>query len=167
MMPSRGLVRTSATGARFRPTPAAARPEPFTRSSERTLSGPPCAISRGHGGEKGAFTFDTSPPSSSSITRIGCVKHADDDTAAIRSVHDFKSAARPPKFGVNSSTPPTWSLCRYERTTSNDTDPRQEKTMTEPMSASTSHGSADGSGANEGTGDVTDTAARRGEEGRP
>src|SRR5690349_14525200 len=47
---SYGFVRTSATGARFRSTPAARRPAPFAFSYARTASAPDLAITDGHGG---------------------------------------------------------------------------------------------------------------------
>src|SRR5205823_9012282 len=170
MMASRGFVRTSATGARFKPTPAAARPNALRFSSARTLSGPPRAITLGQGGAESVFTFDTKPPSWSSITRIGCSAQLSDVTALMRSVHDFKSAGKPPKFGVNSNTPPTWLRASTGLTALQSRAPRQENTITAPMSASRSHdadaGRGEASGSNDGDGDVIATA-KRASDGRP
>ncbi len=141
MIPSRGFVRTSATGARFRPTPAARRPAPLIRSSSRTWSGPEAAITAGHGGAKSAFTFETSPPSSSSIARIGWPRHVLWATPSRRVVSSRRLSGSPPKFGVNRSTPPMWLFTRTGRTSDQSTAPRHDSTITEPMSASRSHDS--------------------------
>src|SRR5207248_1611932 len=170
MIASRGFVRTSATGARFKPTPAAARPKALRFSSARTLSGPPRAITLGHGGAESVFTFDTKPPSWSSITRIGWSAQVSEVIWLMRSVHDFKSAGNPPKFGVNSNTPPTWYRASTGLTAPQSRAPRHENTITAPMSASRSHdadaGKGEAVGNKEGDGDVIETA-RRASEGRP
>src|SRR5437764_9716206 len=88
----------------------------------------------------------------------------------MRSVHDFKSAGSPPKFGVNSNTPPTWLCASTGLTALQSRAPRQENTITDPMSASRSHdadaGRGEAEGSKDGNGDVIATA-NRASEGRP
>jgi hypothetical protein len=92
---------------------------------------------------------------------MGCSEHWLCASCCSRLAHTRTPAGVPPKFALNSRTPPTWSRLSSGPTTFQPIVPRHERTISEPMSASRSHGSALGEAEADADAEGTGEGVRR------